>query len=66
MQTPSAKVITAAIVALASSLLAVVAADTSILEPLPDWLEAIAVGAVVGLAGYMKRETNPARSQLDR
>jgi ABC-type nickel/cobalt efflux system permease component RcnA len=61
MQTPSAKVTTATLVALVAALVTVIAADTSVLEPLPDWLEAIAVALVVGVAGYMKRETNPAR-----
>ena len=66
MQTPSAKVLTSAVTALAAALVVALAADTSVLEPLPDWLEALAVGGLTGLAGYLKRETNPARSELAR
>lgn len=66
MQTPSAKVVTSMITALAAAMVMALAGDASVLEPLPDWLEALAVGGLTGLAGYMKRETNPARSELGR
>jgi hypothetical protein len=56
---PSDKVMTTALMALAAALVSALAADTSIMQPLPDWAEAIAVGAVAGLAGYFKTETNP-------
>lgn len=65
MQTPSAKVITATVVALLATVVAALAADTSVLEPLPDWVEGIAVAVLVAVAGYLKKETNPAQSTFE-
>lgn len=59
MQRPSDKVMTAALMALLAGLVSALAADTSVLEPLPDWAEAVAGAVLVALAGYFRRESHP-------
>lgn len=62
LTSPSSKVVVSTLTALAAMLVMALADNTAILEPLPDWIEAIIAGALVGLAGYFKRENNPAPS----
>lgn len=64
MQTPSAKVITQFLVGMLLAVLAYATADQSWMEWLPDYLRAPAALVVAAVAAYLKRETNPARSQL--
>lgn len=63
---PSSKVIVSTLAAVASTLVITLAANTAVFERLPDLLEAGVVGAIVGLAGYLKRENNPAPSSFGR
>ncbi len=63
MQTPSAKVLTQFLVGLLLAVLAYATADQSWMEWLPDYLRAPAALVLAAVAAYMKRETNPARSE---
>lgn len=67
MQTPSAKVIVATLMAFIGAL-ALAVVDDGVPADLEGWLQliakAIALSGAVGGASYAKTETNPARSQL--
>ena len=64
MQTPSAKVSTQFVLGLLLALLAYAAQDQSWLDGLPAWVGPVVAPVLAAVAAYMKRETNPARSQI--
>lgn len=66
MQTPSAKVTTQFLVGLVAVIVAYATADQSWMEWLPDYLRGPAGILLAAILAYAKRETNPARSELDR
>jgi urea transporter len=63
MQTPSAKVTTQFVLGLVLAVAAYLARDQSWLDGLPAWVAPIVAPALAAVAAYMKRETNPARSE---
>lgn len=63
MQTPSAKVSTQFLVGLLIAVAAYLAQDQSWIDGLPAWVGPIVAPVLAAVMAYMKRETNPARSQ---
>lgn len=66
MQTPSAKVMTQFLVGLVLAVLAYLAQDQSWAAGLPAWAGPIVAQLLAAVVAYVKRETNPARSQLSQ
>lgn len=56
---PSSKVVTSVITSILLYVLFAVADDSTILEPLPDHAEGIISAAIIGIAGYLRRERRP-------
>ncbi len=68
MQTPSAKVLTQFAAGLVLDVIAYATADQSWMQELPGpvWLAPVLAQILAAVAAYLKRETNPARSELAR
>ncbi len=66
MQTPSAKVTTQFLVGLVLAIVAYATADQSWMGWLPDYLRGPGALVLAAVAAYVKRETNPARSETAR
>lgn len=63
MQTPSAKVTTQFFLGLALTVAAYLAQDQTWLDGMPAWVAPVVAPVLAAVAAYMKRETNPARSE---